>query len=381
MSGCGRNSGDGIKDIGGIMTEKEYLFMLGHVPGIGAITVFKLKEYFKSFEKIWKASERMLAESNILSLKRIQILCECRKSETKFRKEYESLEKNNIRYIAYFDDEYPMRLKPYRDRPTGLFVKGKLPDDKIPSVSVVGARNCTPYGRQISEYLACELSRNGVQIISGLALGIDSAAHRGALKGGGETFAVLGCGVNICYPRENFGLFSELEAAGGIVSELIPGTAPAAMNFPMRNRIISGLSDAVIIVEAREKSGSLITGDFALEQGKEVFAVPGRMNDPLSLGCNKLLQTGAAVCLGPQDVLEFLGIKHEKKLTVNKKTEKALAKRENLVYSFLDSRPKTLEEIVIFCQIPVSEVLECLMTLELSGLIQSEGNQYYCRKM
>lgn len=381
MSGYGKNSGDSVKNTGRNMTEKEYLFMLSHVPGIGAVTAFKLKEYFKSFENIWRAGERMLAESNMLSSKRIQAFCECRKNEMKFRKEYETLEKNNIRYIAYFDDEYPVRLEPYGDRPTGLFVKGKLPDDKIPSVSIVGARKCTLYGKQVSEYLAYELSKKEVQIISGLALGADSAAHRGALKGGGETFAVLGCGVNICYPRENFVLFSEIEAAGGIISEFIPGTAPAAMNFPMRNRIISGLSDAVVIAEAREKSGSLITGDMALEQGKEVFAVPGRINDPLSRGCNKLLQTGAAVCLGPQDVLEFLGIKHEKKLTVNKKTEKALAKRENLVYSFLDYRPKSLEEIVIFCQIPVSEVLESLLTLELSGLIQSEGNQYYCRKM
>lgn len=363
------------------MTEKEYLFMISHVPGIGAITVFKLKEYFQAFGEIWRAEEKVLTNSKILSTGKVQALCNCRKDEDKFRKEYESLEKNNIRYIAYFDDEYPERLNPYRDRPTGLFVKGKLPDDQIPSAAIVGARNCTQYGRQTSEYLAYELSKHGVQIISGLALGVDSAAHWGTLKCGGDTFAVLGCGVNICYPRENYNLFSEIEATGGIISEFIPGTAPASMNFPMRNRIISGLADAVIIVEARGKSGSLITGDQALEQGKEVFAVPGRINDPLSIGCNKLIQNGAAICLEPQDVLEFLGIKYEKKITVNKKTEKTLAKIENLVYSFLDSRPKTLEEIVTFCQISVSEVLEILLTLELLGLIQSEGNQYYCRKM
>ena len=183
------------------------------------------------------------------------------------------------------------------------------------------------------------------------------------------------------YEKENYRLFERIEETGGIVSEFVPGTVPAAMNFPMRNRIISGVSDAVVIVEAREKSGSLITGDLALEQGKEVFAVPGRANDPLSAGCNKLLQAGAGICLGPEDILEFLGMKYSKKSSVSKKKEKALAKNENMVYSFLDSRPKTLEEIVTFCQISVSEALECLTTLELYGLIRSDGNQYYCRKM
>lgn len=363
------------------MTEKEYLFMLSHVAGIGSVTIYKLKEYFHSFERIWHAGEPALSRSGILSAKKIQNMLNYRKNETDYRREYENLERNHIRFIAYFDDDYPGRLEPFKDRPVGLFVKGKIPDDKIPSVAIVGARNCTQYGKQMAEYLAYELSQNGVQVVSGLALGIDSAAHCGTLKAGKMTFAVLGCGVNVCYPRENYGLFAEIEMTGGVISEFVPGTPPAAMNFPMRNRIISGLSDAVVIVEAREKSGSLITGDLALEQGKEVFAVPGRVDDPLSSGCNKLLQSGAAICLGPQDVLDFLGMKYEKKLTVDKKTEKALAKRENLVYSFLDSHPKTLEEIVTFCQISVSEALESLLMLELAGLIQSNGNQYYCRKM
>lgn len=149
----------------------------------------------------------------------------------------------------------------------------------------------------------------------------------------------------------------------------------------MRNRIISGLSDAVILVEAREKSGSLITADLALEQGKEVFAVPGRITDPLSRGCNRLIQNGAAVCLGPEDVLEAFGIKFEKKTRADKKTEKRLAKNENMVYSFLDSRSGTLEEIMDACGLSVTETMECLLKLELMGMVQGNGDQYYCRKL
>ena len=218
-------------------------------------------------------------------------------------------------------------------------------------------------------------------MISGLALGIDGAAHKGALEAGGKTFAVLGCGADRCYPRENYGLFHKMETQGGVLSEFIPGTSPLPMNFPMRNRIISGLSDAVILVEAREKSGSLITADLALEQGKEVFAVPGRITDPLSRGCNRLIQNGAAVCLGPEDVLEAFGIKFEKKTRADKKTEKRLAKNENMVYSFLDSRSGTLEEIMDACGLSVTETMECLLKLELMGMVQGNGDQYYCRKL
>ena len=361
--------------------EKEYLFMLSHVTGLGTILIRRLGEFFGSYECAWKCKSQDLNKTHILNEKRQDAFWEWHKKEDELRLEYEQLEQKKIRYVAHFEEEYPRRLIPYRDAPAGLFVKGKLPDEQAPSVAIVGARNCTEYGKQAAEYLAYELAAQEIRILSGLALGVDKAAHEGCLRAGGKTFAVMGCGVNICYPRENYRLYTEIEATGGIISEFIPGTSPVAMNFPMRNRIISGLADAVIIAEAREKSGSLITGDLALEQGKEVFALPGRINDPLSAGCNRLLQMGAAVCLGPKDVLDFFGLDTSVTLRENKNSENRLAKREKLVYSFIDSRPKSLEEIVTFCQIPVAEVLESLMTLELSGYIQSCGNQNYCRKM
>lgn len=364
------------------LEEKEYLYYISHAAGFGAVTIRQLCDYFNnSPREIWEADEKELKASGILNQKRLEAFLACRKHETEYKKEYEKLKKNKIRFLAYFEEEYPKRLLNFPDRPAVLFVKGKLPEDERPSAAIVGARNCTEYGRDMARKLAYELGKNGVQVISGLALGVDGAAHRGALDAGGETFAVLGCGVNVCYPKENYRLFQQMEERGGIISEFLPGTAPVAMNFPMRNRIISGLSDLVIITEAKEKSGSLITADLALEQGKDVFAVPGRVTDPLSAGCNRLLQMGAAVCLGTDEIFEYLGMKYEKKIIVREISEKTLAKKENMVYSFLDSRPKHLEEIVKNCPISVSEALESLMTLELKGMIQCAGNQYYCRKL
>lgn len=364
------------------MSEKEYLYWLLHVPGMGAVSIFKLYEYFGSFREIWKSDEKRLTAAKILTPKRLNALLESKRQMEYVRGEYERLGEQRIRFVVFWEKEYPKRLEPFRDRPPGLFVRGEPPDDEVPSVAIVGARNCTEYGRSMAEYFGRSLSEAGVQIVSGLAAGVDGAAHKGALDAGKPTFAVLGCGINICYPRENYPLFSAMEMGnGGILSEFVPDTRPVSMNFPMRNRIISGLSDAVIIIEAREKSGSLITTDFALEQGREVFALPGRVTDGLSAGCNRLLQNGAVVCLEPSDILEYLGIKYEKKLTIHKNSEKRLAKRENMVYSFLDSRPRHLDEIVQQCHLTVSECVESLLKLELLGLIQQTENQYYCRKM
>ncbi len=362
------------------MTEKEYLYFLIHVTGMGPVSIYKLYEYFKSFREIWMADEKELQKTGILTKARMQALCSSRIREKEWKQEYDELSKRNIRFISFFENEYPPRLLPYGDKPAALFVKGRLPQADKPAVALVGARSCTEYGRGMSRWFASALDREGVQVISGLALGVDRAAHEGALEYG-DTFAVLGCGINICYPRENYRLFSDMEVQGGILTEFPPGTWPASMNFPRRNRIISGLADAVVIIEAREKSGSLITADLALEQGKEVFAVPGRISDPLSAGCNRLLQSGAAPCLNPGDILEYLGIKYDKKLIVHKNSEKRLAKKENLVYSCLDSRPRHLEDIMNASRLSVTETMEGLINLELKGLIQGIGNQYYCRKL
>lgn len=363
------------------MTEKEYLYLLLHAPGIGAVTVRRLFERFGSCERIWRAERVELERSGLLSHGRLSGLLETRAREESIRRSFAAMEAGGLRFTAWWEEEYPKRLLPFADRPAGLFIRGTFPAEDRFTAAIIGARGCTELGLQTAEQLAFRLAEAGVQVISGLALGIDGAAHQGALEAGGKTFAVLGCGADRCYPRENCGLFHKMETQGGILSEFVPGTSPLPMNFPMRNRIISGLSDAVVVVEAREKSGSLITADLALEQGKEVFAVPGRITDPLSRGCNRLIQAGAAVCLDPGDVLEAFGIKFEKKADADKKTEKRLAKNENMVYSFLDSRSGTLEEIMDACGLSVTETMECLLKLELMGMVQGNGDQYYCRKL
>ena len=199
-----------------------------------------------------------------------------------------------IRCIKKTDKEYPQKLLQYSSMPAALYVKGQLPSQERPSVAVIGARMCSPYGRIQAFRYAKFLSAAGVQIISGMALGIDSEGHKGALEGKMPTFAVLGSGVDVCYPRSNRKLYERiLWESGGILSECPPGSPPMQWCFPARNRIISALSDAVLIVEAKENSGSLITAGFALEQGKMVFAIPGAVTDALSTGCHKLIYDGA----------------------------------------------------------------------------------------
>lgn len=211
--------------------------------------------------------------------------------------------KKEIRRIRKSDAEYPMRLRQIPGAPKELYVIGCLPKEEQPSVAIVGARDCSEYGRKIAAWLGGSLARAGVQVVSGMARGIDGISQQAALEAGGASFGVLGCGVDICYPKQNRELYEQLCEKGGILSEYEPGSMPLARQFPPRNRIVSGLADALIVVEAREKSGTLITVDMALEQGKDVYVVPGRITDSLSAGCNRLLKTGAGVLL---DVDEFM---------------------------------------------------------------------------
>lgn len=331
-------------------------------------------------ERIFKAKEEELLKKFPKNYCVITRLCK-KRSEWDFEREAEKLKRKEITFVSCEHPGYPARLRMLSQKPGGLFIRGELPKDGCPSVAIVGARTCSPYGRSIALWFGRELAGAGVQIISGMAAGIDGYGHQGALEGGGKTFGVLGGGVDICYPELQRELYMQLEREGGLLSESPPGIRPMRHLFPLRNRIISGLADLVLIIEAKAKSGSLITADLALEQGKEVFAVPGRISDPLSAGCNRLLQSGAAPCLNPGDILEYLGIKYDKKLIVHKNSEKRLAKKENLVYSCLDSRPRHLEDIMNASRLSVTETMEGLINLELKGLIQGIGNQYYCRKL
>ena len=291
-----------------------------------------------------------------------------------------SKERNGIQYIRQEDADYPGKLTAYSGMPKGIYVRGKLPAEERPSVAIVGARRSDSYGNETARRFARELAGAGVQIISGMAWGIDGMAHEGALEAGGDTYAVLGCGVDICYPAGHRDLYEKLLRCGGILSEQPPGMPPKAGHFPARNRIISGLSDLVLVVEAREKSGSLITADFALEQGKDVFAVPGRVGDALSQGCINLIKQGAGVADSPGVILEALGIDEKKNRGKNGEPEKfLLAKEENIVYSWIRLQPVTLEELVKKTELPVRKVMQILVSLELKGCIREIQKNDYVR--
>lgn len=295
---------------------------------------------------------------------------------------------SDVRYISRFDDDFPDRLRFIPGCPSGIYVKGDLPDPDRKAVSIVGARACSEYGRKMAEYFASHLAAAGVQIISGMARGIDGIAQKAALEAGGRSFGILGSGVDIVYPEQNREIFSMTEGHGGLISEHPEGTAPRGPHFAARNRIISGLCDILLVIEARLKSGTSITVSNALEQGREIFAVPGRLTDGLSAGCNKLISEGAGAALHPDDILKALGLLCEDPVSTMSDNGRfreegirhlKLSDKEKLVYDCLDLYPKTVDEIVRTCYLPVSEVMEKLMKLCLMGAAKECARSNYIR--
>lgn len=278
-----------------------------------------------------------------------------------------------------FEEKYPKRLSVYENMPQTIYVKGRLPLENTKTVAIVGARICSHYGAYQAYRFAKELAQQGVQIISGMAKGIDANAHKGALDAGGTTFAVLGCGVDVCYPKQNQRLYDEIMKKGGVLSEFDNQTPPFAGNFPKRNRIISGLADLVLVVEAKKKSGSLITANYALEQGKTVLAIPGRVDDALSEGCNLLIADGAGIANSVESILSELQIFPKKKEDFPCKSKIWLASHEEMVYSCLGLQPKNIEEIFQEIPLKLGEIMEILLKLELEGLIMEPVKNYYTR--
>lgn len=293
------------------------------------------------------------------------------------------MERTDSKEIQCIEKEsplYPEKMRQCSGMPSQIYVKGRLPSADRRSVAVIGARMCSPYGRIQAFRYAKVLSEAGVQIISGMALGIDSEGHKGALEGKMPTFAVLGSGVDVCYPKTNRNLYERiLWENGGIISECPPGTKPMSWCFPARNRIISALADIVLVVEAKENSGSLITAGFALEQGKMVFAIPGAVCDALSMGCHKLIYDGAGIAYSPEILLEELGICTNFNTKTEEKINLGLASDLNLVYSCLDLRPKNPDYIVRKTGLLPAQVSRCLVELMLRGLVRESGRHYYVR--
>ncbi len=353
-------------------------YWLANVRGISARKKRRLVETAGSARDVYSLTERQIRRLAILTAAEQDALIAGKACDAD--RGYAALGAQGITFVSIGDEDYPDRLTALPDAPFGLYVKGRLPDPERKQVAVVGARMCSEYGRAAATELGRTLAGLGVNIISGMARGIDAAGHEGALAGGGYTCAVLGCGADVCYPASNRRLYGEILETGGVISEYPPGTGPLPGYFPQRNRIIAGLSDVVIVVEARERSGSLITADCALEQGKEIYAVPGRIYDPLSAGCNNLIRQGAGIIAGAEDFKKELGLCGQT-MVQESFVNLLLEKNDRLVYSCVDFRPKNMEKLLDETGLMLPELAEILERLTQNGFITETFKNCYIRKI
>jgi DNA processing protein len=288
------------------------------------------------------------------------------------------------RVITLKDEEYPKRLKDIYDPPALLYVRGELKKEDEFAISIVGSRKTTPYGRWFTEKVSQELARHGVTIVSGMARGIDSLAHWGAISGGGRTIAVLGCGVDVIYPSENRNLFAKMIDRGAILSEFPMGSPPEGGHFPRRNRIISGLSLGVVVVQASEKSGSLITAGYALEQGREVFAVPGNVGTESSRGTHRLIKEGAKLVESSEDILEEILPQWKGGRETTPKVEiprPDLTEEEKVLYELLGETPLHIDVMIRESRLDPGKVSSLLLNLELKGLVSQWPGKCFSKKM
>ena len=353
---------------------RKYWLGFSRVKGIGAARTKLLLDYFGDLSQAWGASELQLKQAG-LGKKTIQSFLETRLSFD-LDIEFEKLLNSGIRMLTIDDTEYPQRLLTIEYPPPVLFFKGEIMDCDSYAVAVVGTRYITAYGRQIANELGGFLARNHITVISGLARGVDSVAHRAALDAGGRTIAVLGCGVDIVYPPENRALAERVIRSGALISDYYPGTPPEGINFPPRNRIISGMSKASVIIEAGERSGALITAEFAASQGREVFAVPGSFYAPRSKGTNRLIRDGALPLLDFNDLLEALNLEHVDEYRYARKVipENDI---ELLIMEKLKDEPLHINEIKASLGLPMEKISATLVLMELKGMVKKTANLTY----
>lgn len=383
----------------------KYIYWLDCIEGLGANAKRNLIEAFGGGEEVYKASENML--QYILETKKLNLFLKARKKEN-VERFYEELLQKDIYFCSCFDTNFPEKLRVIPDVPFGIYYKGKLPEPEMPSVAVIGARECSQYGEFVAKELGEMLGSQGIQVISGMAKGIDGISQMNALKKGGTSYAVLGCGVDVCYPKSNERLYNELLVKGGILSTYPPGTAPQARLFPSRNRIVSGLADVLVVIEARRRSGTSITVEMALEQGKDIFAVPGRVTDRLSDGCNKMIKEGAHVLLSPEDFLldlqELLPAKmaklrlqtsnflpecteENKEVNIGDIGEVAGNNFMNQVLSLLDFYPQSLENIMLILrerfgvEMTQEEITTKMMYLCILGIVRQDSQGWYSKRV
>ena len=367
----------------------KYWIALKSIAGVGNITFPALVDKFVSLHAIFAAPVSKLNEIPGIS-KNIATTIAGFNNWGKVKEELELLDKNEISIITYKDELYPAKLMNIYDRPPFLYVRGNLNKDDI-NIAVVGSRLASTYGKYTTEKISRELALKGLTIVSGMARGIDSVAHRGALTAHGRTIAVLGSGLDVIYPPENKKLFADIIQNGAVISEFPPGTPPRSVNFPTRNRIISGMSYGVVIVEAGEKSGSLITARLALEQGREVFAVPGSIDAAGSRGTNKLIKQGAKLIENTDDILEEILPQFERTTilkppsvsnseAVGVKSAEILNAVDQKIISLVTSGRVHIDDLISSSGLSSSDILSALTTLELKGIIQQHPGKFFSLK-
>ncbi len=356
------------------MNEKHYWLGFNLVKGIGAVRLRALKEYFGDLAIAWDASSFQLRETG-LSAKIVDNIIKIRTS-VNLENYYKDIQSKGISIVISDDDNYPNRLKEIDQPPPVLYVRGEIVEDDFWAVAIVGTRRVTAYGRQVADELATYLAQNGITVISGMARGVDAIAHQAAIRAGGRTLAVLGCGVDRIYPPEHRSLADQIINQGAMLSDYAPGTPPDSSNFPPRNRIISGLSMAVVIVEAAETSGALITANFAADQGRDVFAVPGNIYAPQSKGTNRLIQQGAHPLLSGRDLLDNLNLTRVNEQRIIRHVIPTTTTEAN-VLNTLGREPKHVDEIRSQTGLPIESVSAALVMMELKGMVQQVGGMNY----
>ena len=355
--------------------ERVYWVAFHHVAYIGPARLRRLLDMFGSLEAAWHASPEELRRC--LEQRPVNELLQTRTS-LDLSKMMLAVERDGARFTTSNEREYPLLLKEIAAPPPVLYYRGELLETDTTAVAIVGTRRITPYGREMTTRIAGDLARAGVTIVSGLARGVDGVAHQAALDAGGRTIAVLGSGVNRIYPPEHRKLAERIAEQGAVVSDYLPDTPPDGVNFPPRNRIISGLSLAVVVVEAPERSGALITVDFAADHGRDVFAVPGLVTASNSSGCHRLLREGARLARSGEDILEDLQIRRHHERAVSQQAL-PLSDGERQVLAVLTSEPQHIDDLAVLCDSSVAEIAGRLMMLELHGVVRNAGAQHYAR--
>ncbi len=358
-----------------------YEYWLSQIPYVGSATIQKLLNRYGTPEQIYRAPVAELAEDRLLTGRQLTSLERSRSAQAfhKIDKDLELMKRQNIRLITSGSSEYPESLRYIANPPYSLFAKGNLPDPGRPCLAVVGGRTTSYAARSFAAKIGRELAEHGIGVVSGLARGIDVAAQQGVLSiPGGVTYGILGCGIDQCYPEENMEPYMLMQQQGGVISEFAPGVRPVAANFPMRNRLISGLSQGILVIGARENSGSLITVSHALEEGKDIFVVPGNVWDPGFEASNRLLKEGAVPVTEIRDILDGMGIFVDEDISSTKdRIVKNLTGEEARIYELLGLSPVHISQICEALQMSVPQVLQVIHGLLGRGIVREEGNHYY----